>query len=115
MTRGATKPPPQERDSSFLKMLAGQSPTKKGSGLGNAVMGGTFKSIFLIQGRSQTKQATRKTTFLTVVDNDDLSAIEKVLLNLHERPETKPEEIFKEDIYTCARFAKDPIMAERLY
>ena len=77
----------------MLKLLNQLGQSKKG--VGNAAMGMVFKSIYLAAGRTTTKKATR---------NNDLNGVDKILLNLMERPEPLEDDFFKEDIYTSSKF-----------
>lgn len=59
-------------------------------------MGGTFKSIYLAQGRKNANSQT--------FDNHQLKDLPSVLLYLKERPEEQPDAYFKEDIYISPKF-----------
>lgn len=70
--KGATRPPKDYQSSMTSLLLSGVTDTssKKKVGIGNAAMGGVFKSIYLAQGRNSQASAL-KSKF--IVESYDLS------------------------------------------
>lgn len=69
-------------------------------------MGGTFKSIYLAQGRKNANSQTFGKNYMPCIllDNHQLKDLPSVLLYLKERPEEQPDAYFKEDIYISPKF-----------
>lgn len=71
-------------------------------------MGGTFKSIFLAQGRRNANTNLGKCQrFVNNLENPELKKVSNVLLYLKERPEEYQDTFFREDLYTSPKFRAD--------
>ena len=97
LMRGGTRPPIEQY--SMRSLLYGGKSGKVG--VGNSVMGGKFKSIYLAQGRGSTQQVCN--------NNPRLNKLHSVLYELNQRPEPTDEDTFKVDLYTSPQFSSNPI------